>query len=76
MASESSPAVSKTPMTPNELITYVKNELDADEERQAPISATAPGEQLPTGSTLDLSHKGISALPVDVILLIKDKVER
>ncbi|CAK4026800.1 Leucine-rich repeat-containing sog2 [Lecanosticta acicola] len=77
MASDtSSSTTSKTPMTPNELVRFVKNELDADEERQAPVSATTPGEQLPTGSTLDLSHKNIGALPAEVISLIKDKVER
>lgn len=62
-------------MTASELISFVKRELDADEERQAKVTTASPGD-LPTGSTLDLSHKNISALPVEVVILIKDKVER
>jgi hypothetical protein len=69
----------KPVMTVADLITFVKNELNADEERQAKASAASAGElprESQTGSTLDLSHKNINALPVEVIILIKDKVER
>ncbi|SMR60987.1 unnamed protein product [Zymoseptoria tritici ST99CH_1A5] len=62
-----------------DLVTFVKNELDADEDRQAKASAASAGElprESQTGSTVDLSHKNINTLPVEVILLIKDKVER
>lgn len=66
-------------MTSEELVEFVKNELDAEQQRQANAAALAAGA-LPTdqqtGSTLDLSHCNISALPAEVILLIKDRVER
>jgi hypothetical protein len=74
------PAFSSRPMmSVPDLVAYVKNELDADEERQAKASAASAGElprESQTGSTLDLSHKNINALPVEIIVLIKDKVER
>lgn len=79
MASDTSSQPSKPPMTSPELVAFVKKELDADEERQAKVSAASAGEvprESQTGSTLDLSHKNISSLPVEVIILIKDKVER
>lgn len=79
MATEPTAQAIKQPMTALELIAFVKNELDADDERQAKVSAASAGELLresQTGSTLDLSHKNINALPVDVVLLIKDRVER
>jgi len=61
----------------SELVAYTQEELNADAERQAKVTAVGVGElQGQTGSTLDLSHKNIRALPVEVILLIKDKVER
>ena len=66
-------------MTVPELVAFVKKELDADEERQAKVTAVSAAEvpqEAQTGSTLDLSHKNISALPAEVIVLIKDKVER
>lgn len=75
MASETSSQSSKPPMTAPELIAFVRKELDADDERQAKVTPGSTSD-LPTGSTLDLSHKNISALPVEVVLLIKDKVER
>lgn len=79
MATEPTAQAPKQPMTAPELIAFVKNELDADEERQAKVSAASAGElprESQTGSTLDLSHKNINALPVEVVILIKDKVER
>ena len=66
-------------MTVVELVAFTKKELDADAERQSKLQA-AGAVELPkesqSGSTLDLSHKNIHALPVEVIVLIKDKVER
>ncbi|KAF2158603.1 hypothetical protein M409DRAFT_61496 [Zasmidium cellare ATCC 36951] len=79
MASDTSSQPSKPPMTSPELVAFVKKELDADEERQAKVASAGAGEvprESQTGSTLDLSHKNISSLPVEVIILIKDKVER
>lgn len=79
MATDPTAQAFKQPMTAPELIAFVKNELDADEERQAQASAASAGElprESQTGSTLDLSHKNINALPVEVVILIKDKVER
>ena len=67
------------PMTVAELVTYTKKELDADAERHAKLHA-AGAVELPresqTGATLDLSQKNLRALPVEVISLIRDKVER
>lgn len=79
MATDTTAQASKQPMTAPELIAYVKNELDADEERQAKVSAASAGElprESQTGSTLDLSHRNLNVLPVEVVILIKDKVER
>ena len=79
MATETVVLPDKPPMTVSELVAFTKNELDADVERHAQLQATHPGE-LPreshTGVTLDLSYKGVNALPVEVISLIRDKVER
>ncbi|KAI7313630.1 hypothetical protein KC326_g5445 [Hortaea werneckii] len=67
----------KSSLTVSQLVEYTKQELDADAERQAKVSATGTGGlESQTGATLDLSHKNINALPVEVIALIKDKVER
>ena len=65
-------------MTVADLVAYTKQELNADAERQAKVTAVGVvGDlQSQTGATLDLSHKNIHALPVEVIALIKDKVER
>jgi hypothetical protein len=66
-------------MTSDEVIAYVKQELEADDGYHAQISS-ASASGLPhdskTGSTLDLTFKGITTLPVEVVLLIKDRVER
>lgn len=60
-----------------DLVAYTKKELDADAERQAKVSAAGSGGlESQTGATLDLSHRDIHALPVELIALIKDKVER
>ena len=69
-------------MTVPELIAFVKKELDTDEERQAKIALAGEdgGGVVPdkahSGHTLDLSHKNIEALPVQVVALIKERVER
>ena len=75
MATENTANPDRPPMTVAELVTYTKRELDEDAERLAKLPADVPKESQ-TGVTLDLSHKGIRALPVEVIGLIKDRVER
>lgn len=65
-------------MTDDEVLAYIKHEFqkDADDaQRQAADAGLLPTDSA-TGMTLDLSHKNIRALPVEVIGLIKDKVER
>ena len=65
----------KAAMTVADLVLYTQKELDTDAE--AKVSATGVGVvESQTGETLDLSHKNLHALPVEVIVLIKDKVER
>ncbi|KAK3632373.1 RAM signaling network component [Elasticomyces elasticus] len=78
MASDAAPYTDKPAMTVADLVAYTKKELDTDAERQSKVSAEgAAGDlQSQTGATLDLSHKNINALPVEVIVLIRDKVER
>ncbi|KYG49080.1 hypothetical protein M433DRAFT_82746 [Acidomyces richmondensis BFW] len=72
-----SDADNRPSLTVAELVAYTKKELDADAERQAKVSAAGGGGlESQTGATLDLSHKKIYTLPVEVITLIKDKVER
>jgi len=71
------PSFDKPSMTVGDLVAFTRKELDADAERQARVAAGEAGElQNQTGSTLDLSHKNIHALPVEVVALIKDRVER
>ncbi|KAK3113985.1 RAM signaling network component [Teratosphaeriaceae sp. CCFEE 6253] len=78
MASDAVQQSTAPAMTLADLVAYTKKELDTDAERQAKVSAVgAAGDLLgQTGATLDLSHKNIHALPVEVIVLIRDKVER
>ncbi|KAK5134258.1 hypothetical protein LTR08_006802 [Meristemomyces frigidus] len=65
----------KPAMTVADLVAFTKKELDTDAE--AKVSATGVGVvESQTGATLDLSHKNLHALPVEIIALIKDKVER
>ena len=62
-----------------ELVAFTKEELDSDAERQAKLQAASAGalpRESQTGATLDLSNRKIRALPVEIIGLIKDKVER
>ncbi|KAK5171328.1 RAM signaling network component [Saxophila tyrrhenica] len=70
----------KTPMTVAGLVAHTKKELDADStDKQAKLLAASVGElpkESQNGATLDLSRQNISALPVEVIELIKDRVER
>ena len=66
-------------MTSDEVIAYVKQELEADDGYQAQISSVSASglpHESKAGSTLDLTFKGIKTLPVEVVLLIKDRVER
>ena len=69
-------------MSVPELIAFVKQELDTDEERQARIALAEDGgsgivpDKAHSGHTLDLSHKNIEALPVQVVALIKERVAR
>ena len=67
-------------MTVAELVAHTKKELDADSaDKQAKLQDASVGElpsESQSGSTLDLSRHNISALPVEVIELIKDRVER
>ena len=80
MATESVVHADKPVMTVPELVVFTKKELDAaDADRLAKLQAAGAGDlprESQTGATLDLSHKNIHALPVEVIGLIKDKVER
>jgi hypothetical protein len=80
MATDALVPVARPPMSVAELIAFAKKELDADnDDRRAKLQAASVGElpkESQTGATLDLSRKGISALPVEVIELIKDRVER
>lgn len=80
MASDTSSVPSnKPPMTDDELVALVKEQLHADEERQAKVTAASAGElprESQDGSTMDLSHRNVAALPVEVIVLIRDRVER
>ncbi|KAK0256038.1 RAM signaling network component [Friedmanniomyces endolithicus] len=78
MASDVALYTENPAMTVAELVAYTRHELDTDAERQAKVSAEGGvgDSQTQTGMTLDLSHKNINALPVEVIVLIRDKVER
>lgn len=66
-------------MNAHEVVAYVRKELDINEEHLARVISSNNGE-LPhdahSGVTLDLSHKNIHELPVEVVALIKDRVER
>ena len=78
-ASLTTSSENKPPMTTAEVVAYVRKELDVDDEHLARV-ITASSVDLPrdahSGVTLDLSHKNIKELPVEVVALIKDKVER
>jgi hypothetical protein len=68
----------RAPMTIAELVAFTKKELDSDAERarlQASSAGVLPAESQ-AGTTLDLSNEKIHALPVEVLVLIKDRVER
>jgi len=54
------------------LIQFVKENV----ENQRPITNGAEHSLPPTDTTLDLSNKSIRELPIEVIEIIKDKVER
>lgn len=78
MASDTAVHADKTPMTAAEVTALVREELDEDDRRsnvQASKAGVVPDESA-SGVTLDLSHKNIPELPVEVIGMIKDKVER
>lgn len=78
MASDNAaPTTARPNATVTDLVAFTKRELDADAERQSQVAAAGAGDlQGQTGATLDLSHKNIHTLPVEVIALIKDRVER
>ena len=65
--------------TTQSLVDFTTRSLDESAEKQR---ATLNGADLPpgwgpsAGDTLDLSSKGAKELPVEVIELIKDRVER
>ena len=68
----------RAPMTIAELVSFTTKELDSDAERarlQASSAGVLPAESQ-AGTTLDLSNAKIHALPVEVLVLIKDRVER
>lgn len=63
-------------MTDAELVEHVKKDISNDEARTAAGASDLPTSAPQTGMTLDLSHRNITTLPTEVVLLIKDKVER
>ncbi|OQO03007.1 hypothetical protein B0A48_11291 [Cryoendolithus antarcticus] len=66
-------------MAAADIIAFVKKELDIDDEHLARVVTTSSGDfprDAHSGVTLDLSHKNIRDLPVEVVGLIRDKVER
>ena len=79
MATDVVTEVEKSAKNITELLAFIRKELDADAERHAKLQAGGAGELLQdsqTGVTLDLGHKNLRILPLEVISLIKDKVER
>ncbi len=78
MATEGVVRTDRPPMTIADLVAFTKKELDSDAERarlQASSADVLPAESQ-AGTTLDLSNAKIHALPVEVLVLIKDRVER
>lgn len=67
-------------MSTDELIAFAKAALNETAEKQR--AALDGGAQLPfgygpqPGDTLDLGDKGILVLPAELVLLIRDRVER
>lgn len=67
-------------LTHEELLAFAESSLAETAEKQR--AALDGGAQLPfgfgsqPGDTLDLSYKGVQALPAELIDLIKDRVER
>lgn len=67
-------------MSTEELLAFARAALDETAEKQR--AALDGGAQLPfgygpqPGDTLDLGDKGIHVLPAELIILIKDRVER
>lgn len=66
--------------TVEDLIEYTKRALEESAEKQRAIASSfaelPPGYVHTPGDTLDLSSKGARKLPIEVIELIKDRVER
>lgn len=62
-----------------DLVAYTKQQLEEHAKDQAKLQAASAGE-LPSesqgGATLDFSNRSLKTLPLDVILLIKERVER
>lgn len=66
-------------MSTAELVDLTQQQLDAEADRQAKLQETSPGDLSQVGQpgvTLIFERKHITALPPEVIALIKDKVER
>lgn len=67
-------------MSTEELLAFARAALDETAEKQR--AALAGEVQLPfgygpqPGDTLDLGDKGIHVLPAELVMLIKDRVER
>ncbi|EMC97600.1 hypothetical protein BAUCODRAFT_122033 [Baudoinia panamericana UAMH 10762] len=76
MASENAIYGEPFPVTVAELLAYTRKDLNDQAKQQGEVSAEGLEGGVHTGVTVDLSHKNIHALPVEVIDLIKDKVER
>lgn len=78
MATDVASEIERSAKINTDLLAFVKKELEADAERQAKLQASGVGG-LPhesQGVTLDITHKNLRSLPLEVISLIKDKVER
>ncbi|KAF2719509.1 hypothetical protein K431DRAFT_110078 [Polychaeton citri CBS 116435] len=74
----SSPPTNEEPLkTVAELVEYAKQELVEDARRQAGAQTVNNSDLTPqTSATLDISHLRLTALPVEVIQIIRHKVER
>ena len=59
-----------------DLVAYIKKSLEADAEQQVKLGEGDLSHESQSGVTLNLSHCSIRHLPVEAILLIRDRVER
>lgn len=61
------------------LVEYTKSLLDAEDQQHAQVAEAANGQVshgLSPGATVDLSKRSMHELPVEVIELMRDRVER